>query len=99
MAEIKNYDASKPKESANDMADAEYWIVRAGDSISLLLQANEFNQCEFIFYYNDEKIGYWLLDNYRDAMIKPFAEFEGGNSRLFFNISQVPIKVGNKSNK
>jgi hypothetical protein len=94
MAEIKNYDISKPKD-ANQISEEEYWIVRPGDSISLQLQANEFNQCEFIFYYNDEKIGYWLSDSYRDAVIKPYAEFRGGKSQIFYDLSKVPLKVTN----
>jgi len=45
------------------------------------------------FYFNNEKIGTYLIDDLESIFIFPYAAVKGGQSRIFFDISSSRFKV------
>ena len=83
---------------------SEEWIVQKGDRIEIKLLVKELNTCEMAFYYNNEKLGSYLIQDLSLLTLHPYSKIKANgqivnDTQLFFNMALSRFKVFKKFDK
>ena len=77
---------------------SEEWIVKKEDRIEIKLLAKELNTCDIAFYYNNEKLGSYLIQDLSMLSLHPYTKIKANgqivnDTQIFFNMALSRFKV------
>jgi hypothetical protein len=98
ILKLRKDDNDAPKTGYTNVMHSEEWVVSVGDKVQVKLVPSDLDTCELNFFYNNEKIGFHVLQDLSSLDIYPFAEVRANglvvdDTQVYFDLTWSRFKV------